>query len=100
MSSSAATTAVTCDTAAWETRLRELSAIFKDYPFVEKSSVSLSITNDNRYFVSSEGSSIQQGQAYVRLNVRAPEPALTACRFSVTKDLMPLPWTDCLPIRW
>ena len=63
------TVAVTCDTAAWETRLRELSAIFKDYPFVENSSVNMSITNDNRYFVSSEGSSIQQGQAYVRLSV-------------------------------
>jgi TldD protein len=63
------TVAVTCDTAAWETRLRELSAIFKDYPFVENSSVNMSITNDNRYFVSSEGSSIQQGQAYVRLGV-------------------------------
>ncbi len=63
------TVAVTCDTAAWETRLRELSAIFKDYPFVERSSVSMSINNDNRYFVSSEGSSIQQGQSYVRLGV-------------------------------
>jgi TldD protein len=63
------TVAVTCDSVAWETRLRELSAIFKDYPFVEKSSVSLSITNDNRYFVSSEGSSIQQGQSYVRISV-------------------------------
>jgi TldD protein len=63
------TVAITCDTAAWETRLRELSAIFKDYPFVEKSSVSMSITNDNRYFVSSEGSSIQQGQAYLRMGI-------------------------------
>jgi TldD protein len=63
------TVAVTCDTAAWENRLRELSAIFKDYPFVENSSVSMSYTNDNRYFVSSEGSLIQQGQAYVRLGV-------------------------------
>jgi TldD protein len=63
------TVAITCDTTVWETRLRELSAIFKDYPFVERSSVSMSITNDNRYFVSSEGSSIQQGQSYVRLSV-------------------------------
>jgi predicted Zn-dependent protease len=61
--------AVTCDTAAWEIRLRELSAIFKDYPFVENSSVNMSITNDNRYFVSSEGSLIQQGLPYIRLGV-------------------------------
>jgi predicted Zn-dependent protease len=63
------TVAVTCDTAAWETRLRELSALFKDYPFVQNSSINMSITNDNRYFVSSEGSSIQQGKSYVRLSV-------------------------------
>lgn len=61
--------AVKCDTAAWESRLRELSTIFKDYPFVERSGASLSITNDNRYFVSSEGSLIQTGLSYVRLNI-------------------------------
>jgi TldD protein len=60
---------VACDTTAWETRLRELSAIFKDYPFVERSGVSLSATADNRYFVSSEGSLIQRGLSYVRLSV-------------------------------
>jgi TldD protein len=62
--------AETCDSVAWEGRLRQLSSLFKDYPFVERSSVSLSLTNDNRYFVSSEGSQIQQGLSYVRFAVQ------------------------------
>ncbi len=65
-----ATAAETCDSTAWESRLRELSALFKEYPFVERSSVSLTVTNDNRYFVSSEGTLIQEGQPYIRLGVQ------------------------------
>jgi predicted Zn-dependent protease len=52
---------------AWKERLRQLSAIFKEYPFVENSSVWMSHTNDNRYFVDSEGAKLQEGLSYSRL---------------------------------
>jgi predicted Zn-dependent protease len=58
------------DTAAWKDRLKHWSAIFKEYPFVQISSVELSITNDNRYFVDSDGATIQTGQPYARLSLR------------------------------
>ncbi|MCK4858097.1 MAG: peptidase U62, partial [candidate division Zixibacteria bacterium] len=58
---------VTIDAETWKPRLRQLSAIFKGYPFVERSSLRLSRTNDNRYFVDSDGAMIQTGQCYIRL---------------------------------
>lgn len=62
--------ASTFDAEAWKPRLRKLSAIFKEFPFVETSSLQLSLTNDNRYFVDSDGGKIQDGQSYARLFVR------------------------------
>ena len=64
------TVAVTLDTAAWGDRIKRWSAIFKEYPFVQASSAELSLTNDNRYFVDSDGGSIQTGQSYARLILR------------------------------
>ncbi len=57
------------DTASWSQRLRDYSEIFKEYPFVESSEVRVLHTDDNRYFVSSEGSEIQEGQSYSRLMI-------------------------------
>lgn len=73
---------VKLDTEAWGGRLRELSRIFKEFPFVEESSVELSLTNDNRFFVSSEGSMIQTGQSYARLFVRCEGTASDGMRIS------------------
>ena len=63
------TAGVTLDTLAWRERVRKWSAIFKGYPFVEESAVRVTVTNDNRYFVDSDGGLIQSGQSYVRLSV-------------------------------
>lgn len=60
---------VELDTASWSQRLREYSEVFKDYPFVETSTIRVTHTNDNRFFVSSEGSEIQRGQSYSRLSI-------------------------------
>lgn len=73
---------VKLDTEAWGGRLRELSRIFKEFPFVEESSVELSLTNDNRFFVSNEGSMIQTGQSYARLFVRCEGTASDGMRIS------------------
>jgi len=73
---------VKLDAEAWGGRLRELSRIFKEFPFIEESSVELSLTNDNRFFVSSEGSMIQTGQSYARLFVRCEGTASDGMRIS------------------
>ncbi|MFH2055283.1 MAG: metallopeptidase TldD-related protein, partial [bacterium] len=62
--------AASFDSEDWKPRLRRISAIFKEYPFVETSSLQISLTNDNRYFVDSDGAKIQTGQSYARLFVR------------------------------
>ncbi|GGA74293.1 hypothetical protein GCM10011507_27090 [Edaphobacter acidisoli] len=43
------------DRAAWETRLRELSGIFKQYPDVFFNTVALQVSSETDYYVSSEG---------------------------------------------
>ncbi len=57
------------DPEPWRDKLRVWSALFKEYPLVQHSRVSLSVTNDNRYFVDSDGAMIRTGQSYVRLSV-------------------------------
>ena len=76
------TVAAVLDTEMWKSRLREMSALFKEYSFVEQSSLELQLTNDNRYFVSSEGSMIQSGQSYARLFVRCEGTASDGMRIS------------------
>ncbi|UCD18135.1 MAG: peptidase U62, partial [Candidatus Zixiibacteriota bacterium] len=58
------------DVDAWKEQLNKWSGIFKEYPFVQQSSIGLSLTNDNRYFVDSDGGMIQTGQSYARLSLR------------------------------
>jgi TldD protein len=62
--------AATMDTEAWKDLIRKWSSLFKAYPFVQTSEVTVSLTNDNRSFVNSEGSMIQTGQSYARLMLK------------------------------
>ncbi len=59
------------DTAAWESRVKEYSALFKKYPEIYDGTVSLSVTGDNNYFVNSEGTSVQHGATNIRLSIFA-----------------------------
>jgi len=54
----------------WKDRMAKWSALFKDHPEVQTSGIRLSLTNDNRYFVDSDGARIETGQSYVRLSIR------------------------------
>jgi predicted Zn-dependent protease len=63
------TAAARWDADAWRPRLRKWSSAFKAYPFVEVSAVRLTLTNDNRFFVDSDGARLQTGQAYARLAI-------------------------------
>jgi TldD protein len=59
------------DEAAWSERVRNLSARFLNHPDVLTSHVSVSGQTDTRYFVNTEGSSIEHGRGFARVIVSA-----------------------------
>jgi TldD protein len=59
------------DQVAWETRLRELSALFKQYPDIFLSNVTLQASNETDYFVSSEGTKVATPSHVARLVIVA-----------------------------
>lgn len=61
--------------AEWETIARRLSAIFTKYPEIYQSVVSFTADATNRYYVSSEGASVQHGKTLVRILISASTKA-------------------------
>jgi predicted Zn-dependent protease len=61
--------------AAWEPKIREVSAILGDDPLVFESSVVFLVTVDNRTFVNSEGTKIQSSVARLRIMLTAETQA-------------------------
>jgi TldD protein len=59
------------DRDAWGGRLRKLSAIFLEYPELLTSSVSLEVTAETRYIVTSEGARVQVGRTHARITIEA-----------------------------
>ena len=59
----------------WRDRIRELSARFGNYQKVLTSHVSISMQNDTRYFVSSEGARIEHGRGFARVIMSASAKA-------------------------
>ncbi|HDS01702.1 MAG TPA: peptidase U62 [candidate division Zixibacteria bacterium] len=63
------------DRQIWEDKLVRYSSIFSNYPEIENSSVSLSARTRNSYLVTTEGTKIQDGQSYIRLNIMCSSTA-------------------------
>lgn len=63
------------DRKAWADRLRSISALAQNHPLIYNSGVSLSADTNNRYFVNSEGSRIQTGEKFFRVNLSASTKA-------------------------
>lgn len=63
--------AISVDAAAWKEKLKTFSALFNRHPDLHSSSVSLAATVINKYFVSSEGTAIQQGRTFWRIGMTA-----------------------------
>jgi TldD protein len=66
-----ATHTVSVDRAAWEEKLRRLSAALRGKPNLLHSMVSLHATAQNKYFASSEGSQVAMGEVHARVIVYA-----------------------------
>lgn len=62
---------LTVDRSAWETRLRNLSGIFEQYPDVFDNNVSFEAQSENDYFVSSEGAQVASPSQVARLVIVA-----------------------------
>jgi TldD protein len=62
---------VVLDKAAWESRIREISALFKQFPDIFSNSVALEASSETDYFVSSEGARVATPNHVARLVVVA-----------------------------
>ena len=74
--------ALQIDKPRWEKQLREWSAIFKQFPEVQQSSVSLQALLTNRYLVNSEGTRTLQPSVIVSLEIAARTEAPDGMRLS------------------
>lgn len=63
------------DTLEWQNKVKEFSLLFKKYPEILESGVTFSVQSKNDYFVSSEGSVIEQGKVYYWLRCNAAAKA-------------------------
>jgi TldD protein len=63
--------ALKLDKAGWEKRLREVSALFKQYPDISYNNVELQASEETDYFVSSEGARVATPNHVARLIVVA-----------------------------
>ncbi|MDD2526109.1 MAG: metallopeptidase TldD-related protein [Bacteroidales bacterium] len=59
------------DTTTWEQRIKEYSAIFKEYPEIQSGTAQYVFENYRKYYVSTEGTQIVQNQRYARLIIQA-----------------------------
>jgi predicted Zn-dependent protease len=63
------------DKAQWEARVRKISDRFRNYPRVLTSHVGVSVQNDTRYLVNTEGARLQHGRGYARVSLSASAKA-------------------------
>ncbi len=59
------------DKAKWMNNVRDISAVFKKYPAVVNSEVSLLTSNQNRWFINSEGSLNREGDSGAVIGITA-----------------------------
>jgi len=68
------------DQARWEKQLREWSAIFRQYPEIQESSITLLVQLEHRYLVNSEGTKTRFPEMFVTLEARAATQAADGMR--------------------
>jgi TldD protein len=78
--------ALKIDLGPWADRVKKLSALFRQYPVIQESNVTLRVTVANQYLVTSEGTVIRQPEALASLLVRARTQASDGMEL---KDFVP-----------
>ena len=85
----------------WTGRVRKWSAVFRQFPEVLTSSVTLAAQRETKYFVNTEGSRLEHGRTFVRLTIAAEARAedgmnlATSASFDAA-DLSGLPGDDAV----
>ena len=77
--------APTLDRKGWEDRIRALSAIFRAHPQIISNTVGLTVSAQNNYFVSSEGSRLSYPHQLVRIIVVASTRAEDGMSISLAR---------------
>jgi TldD protein len=65
------TPAVKFDVVAWEQKVRQWSALFRNRPAILASGVAVQSTRETKYFVSTEGARLHHGRTFARLLITA-----------------------------
>jgi len=73
--------------AEWRERVKNLSAIFKDYPKIRRSSISLAQVTDNKYFINNEGSKSRVVEGDCTLAINATAQAKDGLKLSDSQDI-------------
>ncbi len=68
--------------AEWEQRAREMSNVFRDFPLVQESNVTLRVRAKCEYLVNSEGTTVREPSTLVSLETRAAVQAPDGTRLS------------------
>lgn len=89
---------VTVDAAAWKATTRELSRVYLEWPEIIDSAVQLVVTEDDRWFVNNEGTSVVDGVRRLRFATWATAIADDGMEISVY-DYVDVASVDRLPTR-
>jgi len=82
---------ITFDQKKWEEAMRHLSSIFREFPAIYDSSISLNVKVAHKYFVNSEGSITRQPAPLISLHIRASTQSPDGMRL---KHFVPFYGTD------
>jgi predicted Zn-dependent protease len=66
---SSSVVSINVDITKWEEKVKLYSAVFKKYPLIYGSSVYVTAEANNKYFVNTEGTSLQHGSTQARLSI-------------------------------
>lgn len=90
------TVSLVFDRPRWEERMRRLSALFREYPFLHGGGVSISGEAENRFYASSEGTRLVFGRTHFRITIEANTTADDGMELGLY-DSFEAPEQDLLP---
>ncbi|HYP13047.1 MAG TPA: metallopeptidase TldD-related protein, partial [Bryobacteraceae bacterium] len=70
----------------WASRIRKWSGEFNKYPRVLNSGVTVRLSNETKYFVSTEGTRLQHGRGFARITIAAEAKALDGMDLVTTES--------------
>ncbi|MDD5628631.1 MAG: metallopeptidase TldD-related protein, partial [Elusimicrobia bacterium] len=82
------------DRGLWERRVRELSAVFRDFPDIQDSRVDLSFISGTKRFLNSEGTALRGSHTQIDIEISVNTQDRKGLRFGDTEGLHYPSWSD------